>query len=106
MRTAEVYSNGIFAGILTETEDGRYIFRYDDSYINDSRRRAISLSFPKNQKEFISDSLFPFFYNMLSEGANKTIQCATLKIDENDDFGLLLATARYDTIGNITIKEI
>ena len=43
---------------------------------------------------------------MLSEGANKTIQCASLKIDENDDFGLLLATARYDTIGNITIKEI
>lgn len=106
MRTAEVYSNGIFAGTLTETDDGKYIFRYDDVYINDSKRRAISLSFPKSKKEFISDFLFPFFYNMLSEGANKTIQCDSLKIDENDDFGLLLATAKYDTIGNITIREI
>lgn len=106
MRTAEVYSNGIFAGTLIKTNDGKYIFRYDDAYINDSKRRAISFSFPKSKKEFISDFLFPFFYNMLSEGANKTIQCATLKIDEDDDFGLLLATAKYDTIGAITIKEI
>ncbi len=43
---------------------------------------------------------------MLSEGANKAMQCRTLKIDENDAFGLLLATAKYDTIGAITINEI
>ena len=28
------------------------------------------------------------------------------KIDENDDFGLLLATAYNDTIGAITVKNI
>lgn len=43
---------------------------------------------------------------MLSEGANKTIQCQTLKIDEDDVFGLLLATAHSDTIGAITVKKI
>ncbi|MEE1119243.1 MAG: phosphatidylinositol kinase, partial [Bacteroidales bacterium] len=32
--------------------------------------------------------------------------CRTLKIDENDSFGLLLATAKYDTIGAITIQEL
>ena len=62
--------------------------------------------FPKSQQEFVSDTLFPFFYNMLSEGANKTIQCQTLKIDEDDVFGLLLATAHSDTIGAITVKKI
>ena len=47
-----------------------------------------------------------FFYNMLSEGANKALQCTTLKIDENDAFGLLLATADNDTIGAITVKML
>ena len=71
-----------------------------------TKKTAISLSFPKSQQEFVSDTLFPFFYNMLSEGANKTIQCQTLKIDEDDVFGLLLATAHSDTIGAITVKKI
>ena len=106
MRQAEVYTNKRMAGILTETDDGKYIFRYNDSYLLDKKQTAISLSFPKSQQEFVSDTLFPFFYNMLSEGANKTIQCQTLKIDEDDVFGLLLATAHSDTIGAITVKKI
>jgi len=106
MRIAEVYSNNIFAGVLAEGDDGKYMFRYDESYLLDGEQTAISLSFPKSQREFMSDTLFPFFYNMLSEGANKNIQCQTLRIDENDSFGLLLATAHTDTIGSITIKKI
>ena len=106
MRQAEVYTNKCMAGILTETDDGKYIFRYNASYLLDKKQTAISLSFPKSQQEFVSDTLFPFFYNMLSEGANKTIQCQTLKIDEDDVFGLLLATAHSDTIGAITVKKI
>ena len=106
MRIAEIYSNNIFAGILTEGDNGKYLFCYDESYLLDVEQTAISLSFPKSQREFMSDTLFPFFYNMLSEGANKNIQCQTLRIDENDSFGLLLATAHTDTIGSITIKKI
>ncbi len=106
MRQAIVYSNGITAGTLTETDDGKYIFQYDDSYLTDDNRKAISLSLPKRNEAFISDELFPFFYNMLSEGANKAVQCRTLKIDENDAFGLLLATAGNDTIGAVTVKKL
>lgn len=106
MRQAQIFSNGIFAGILTETDSRNYIFRYDDSFLVDEMQTAISLSFPKSQREFISATLFPFFYNMLSEGANKAVQCQSLKIDENDAFGLLLATAHTDTIGAITVKKI
>ena len=43
---------------------------------------------------------------MLSEGVNRELQSTQLKIDEEDDFGLLLATAQYDTIGAITVKPI
>lgn len=106
MRQAEVLSNKEVAGILTETDDGQYIFKYDSTYLINADSRAISLAFPKREEEFRSDELFPFFFNMLSEGSNKAMQCQTLKIDEKDYFGLLLATAKYDTIGAITIREI
>mgnify|MGYP003477450216 FL=1 len=106
MRVAEVFTNGVLAGILSETDEGKYIFKYDNAYLLDSRNRAISLSFPKRKEAFVADELFPFFYNMLSEGANKALQCMTLKIDENDAFGLLLATADNDTIGAITVKQL
>lgn len=106
MRQAQVFSNGVLAGVLTETDSGKYIFCYDDSFLIDERQTAISLSLPKSQREFSSETLFPFFFNMLSEGTNKAIQCQTLKIDENDTFGLLLATAHTDTIGAITVKKI
>ncbi len=106
MRQARVYSNGIIAGVLTETDDGKYTFKYDDAYLMDNNLRAISLSLPKRNTAFESDELFPFFYNMLSEGANKALQCMTLKIDENDAFGLLLATAGNDTIGAVTVRRI
>lgn len=106
MRQAQVFSNGVLAGVLTETDSGKYIFCYDDSFLIDDKQTAISLSLPKSQREFSSETLFPFFFNMLSEGTNKAIQCQTLKIDENDTFGLLLATAHTDTIGAITVKQI
>ena len=106
MRQAQIYSSGVLAGTLTETDDGHYRFRYDDAFWADERQTAISPSFPKSGKEFVSDTLFPFFYNMLAEGANKASQGRSLKIDEEDAFGLLLATAHTDTIGAITVKRI
>lgn len=104
MRKADIYRNGLLAGNLTEEDRTSYIFRYDDKYFNDSSCPAISLTLPKSQQEYHSGYLFPFFYNMLSEGVNKKLQSIQLKIDEEDSFGFLLATAQYDTIGAVTVK--
>lgn len=106
MRKAEIYENHILAGILEQSDDGVFCFRYDDDYFADASKRAISLTLPKEKQEYRSPILFPFFFNMLSEGANKRIQCLEYKIDEHDHFGLLLATANRDTIGSITVKKI
>jgi serine/threonine-protein kinase HipA len=106
MRSAEVYRNGNLAGILIETDQGSYEFSYDSNYYNDTSMPAIGLTLPKSQKTYTSEYLFPFFYNMLSEGTNRLAQSKQLRIDEKDFFGLLLATAKYDTIGAITIKQI
>ncbi len=104
MRKAYVYNNGMLAGELLETSDREYLFRYNDAYFNDSAMPAISLTLPKNRQEYHSDYLFPFFFNMLSEGSNRLTQSRLLHIDEKDDFGILLATAQNDTIGSITVK--
>ena len=106
MRTMEIYRNGILAGTLTEENRQRYVFRYDDNFFYDASKPGISLTMPKTQKEFNSEFLFPFFSNMLSEGTNRKLQSTQLRIDEEDDFGLLAATAQYDTIGAITVKPI
>lgn len=105
MRKAIVNFKGISAGILTENEAG-FEFRYEDIYFQNVTQQAVSVTIPKNQQTFTYPSLFPVFYNMLPEGANKEMICRSLRIDENDFFGLLLATAQYDTIGAITITPI
>jgi HipA-like protein len=106
MRTLKIYRNGILAGLLIEENRKQYVFRYDENYYIDENKPAISLTLPKSRKEYNSEFLFPFFFNMLSEGVNKKLQCLQLKIDEEDNFGLLAATAQYDTIGAITVKPI
>ena len=106
MRAMEIYCNGTFAGILTEENLHQFVFRYDDNFFMDSGKPAISLTLPKTKKEYRSDYLFPFFFNMLGEGANRKLQSIQLRIDEEDNFGLLMATAQKDTIGAVTVKPI
>lgn len=103
MRKASVYSNLKLIGYLTENEDITFTFVYDMEYLVSPGSDAISLTLPLRTEQDQGDTLYPFFFNMLSEGDNKSIQCRRLKIDENDFFGLLLATAGIDTIGAITV---
>ena len=106
MRQVEVNRNGILAGILTEENQKSYLFRYDDAYFNNTDQAPISLTMPKTQQEYRSEYLFPCFFNMLSEGVNRKLQSYQLRIDEDDHFGLLMATAQYDTIGAITVRPL
>ena len=61
---------------------------------------------PIRKEPYRSNHLFPYFYNMLSEGSNRQMQSLLLHIDETDDFGIMLATAQCDTIGAVTVKPI
>lgn len=106
MRAAEVYRNGVLAGVITEDDQHHYTFVYDDIYFSSTQYPAVSLTLPKSQKKHASEILFPFFFNMLSEGVNRKVQSRALRIDEKDHFGFLLATANDDTIGATTIKPI
>lgn len=106
MRKCNVLVNGIDAGVLVEHDNPReYTFKYNKYYI-ESGLPPVSLTMPLRVDEFSSDVLFPFFFNLLSEGENRAMQSALHHIDKDDDFGILMATAQKDTVGAVTIRPI
>jgi HipA-like protein len=104
MRKATVYRNNEAVGELTQNDKTSYTFSYFNVWFKDSDKPAVSLTLPKTQQVYQSDVLFPFFFNLLSEGVNRQLQARQLKIDEKDYFGLLLATAGVDTVGAVSVK--
>jgi HipA-like protein len=103
MRKAKILYKDMEAGMLIQHDNGSFTFRYDNSWIDDETKPAISLTLPKSQQEYHSDFLFPFFYNMLPEGSNKQIVCKLNRLDLSDYFGILLTTAKNDNIGAIKV---
>lgn len=101
---AIVYYNKTPAGVLERTNDG-YHFSYNKDYIA-TGGRPVSITMPFSKEPFTSNTLFPVFINLLSEGSNKKMQCRMLQIAEDDYFSLLLATAKLETIGPITIEPL
>ncbi|MEE1964330.1 HipA N-terminal domain-containing protein [Allomuricauda taeanensis] len=106
MRQARIYYKGEQAGMLSQLEDGSFVFRYTDPWRSDGTKPAISLTLPKSQQEFRVAHLFPFFYNMLPEGTNRQVVCTSMRIDPEDYFGILMTTARYDTVGAVTVQKM
>ena len=104
MRKLNVYVNNRLAGALVEELPGAgYSFKYDSDYLL-SDDPPISVSLPKSKEFYESSVLFPFFSNMLPEGANRRVICRSGRIDENDLFGLLAAMDGKDFIGGVHIK--
>ncbi len=106
MRQCEVYLHGIKVGILTESDNREFIFAYDKAYLANETSEPVSLTLPLRAEAYRSPYLFSAFSNMLSEGENRQVQSQLLRIDAEDDFGILLATCQFDTIGAITVKPI
>lgn len=102
MRKGVVYYRDRIAGSLVEDENG-YTFAYAPDYLADSSMPSVSLTLPKRPKPYHSQHLFAFFYGLLAEGVQKALQCRYLRIDEEDDFGRLLATSQNDCIGAVYV---
>ncbi|MDD6553390.1 MAG: HipA N-terminal domain-containing protein [Prevotellaceae bacterium] len=104
MRRLDVYFNNTKAGVLTERAPGKdYEFCYDQAYLN-SALPPVSLTLPKRKETYLSQTLFPFFSNLIPEGANRRVICRSLKIDEKDLFAILSAMAGKDFIGAVNLK--
>jgi HipA-like protein len=106
MRQAKVLFQNEEAGILTQYDDGAFGFIYHHAWIENPDKPSISLTLPKKQQAFRAPFLFPFFYNMLPEGSNKQVVCRHHRIDQDDYFSILIATAKDDSIGAVTVAKI
>lgn len=106
MRQLEVYMNDLAVGLLTESRPGRgYSFQYYSDFLSSSMP-PVSVSLPKRSESYESMSLFPFFANMIPEGANRRVICRSSRIDEKDYFGMLMAMAGRDFIGAVHVRIV
>ncbi|MGL4598708.1 MAG: HipA N-terminal domain-containing protein [Bacteroidia bacterium] len=105
MRNAEIYYNDVYAGMLTETDDGRYIFQYEKTYVQNYPSRFITFSMPVSELPYEDSRLFPFFEGLIPEGWLLEIASKNWKLNQNDRMGLLLACCQ-DCIGAVSVKPV
>lgn len=105
MRQARVYYRDNFAGILTEQDEGEYIFQYDEQYRLEHPGDFITFTMPVTDRPYIDNRLFPFFEGLIPEGWLLDIASRNWKINPADRMGLLLACCR-DCIGAVSVVPI
>lgn len=100
----KVYFHDKFAGILRQEPGNRYIFEYDENYI-ESSNPSIAYTLPKREKRIFSENnLHPFFDNLVSEGWLEQAQSRLLGKRSVSRFELLL-TFGIDCIGAVSIID-
>ncbi len=102
-RSGKVFFQDVFAGIISEDENG-YKFEYDDEFLKNNLD-AISLTIPKTKKIFTSKTMFSFFDGLIPEGWLLDIAVKNWKLNPRDRMGLLLAVCR-DCIGAVSIIPV
>jgi len=105
MRQGKVYYNERLAGVLTETNEGEYVFQYDSVYVKEFPLDFITFTMPVSEKPYTEKRLFPFFEGLIPEGWLLDIASKTWKINPNDRMGLLLACCK-NCIGAVSVIPI
>ena len=105
MRSARIYYKEYEDGILTETDDGLYIFQYHPAYVKEFPAQFICFSMPVTDKPYKENSLFPFFEGLIPEGWLLDIAATNWKINKSDRMALLLACCS-NCIGAVSVQPI
>lgn len=105
MRQGIVRYNNIYAGLLTEEDNGDYHFVYDETYAKNFPQQFISFQMPVANKSFRSKRLFAFFDGLIPEGWLLNIAAESWKINRNDRMGLLLACCQ-NAIGAVSVHPV
>lgn len=105
MRKAKVFYKSNLAGIITETNEGEYVFQYDKNYVKKHPYKFISFTMPVTEKPYTEKRLFPFFEGLIPEGWLLDIASKNWKINKNDRMGLLLACCQ-NCIGAVSVVPI
>ena len=105
MRRGIVNYKNELAGVLTEEDNGEYLFTCDDKYIQNHPRQFITFQMPVSRQTYRSKRLFPFFDGLIPEGWLLNIAAESWKINKNDRMGLLLACCQ-NSIGAVSVHPI
>jgi serine/threonine-protein kinase HipA len=105
MRKAIIKYNNIKAGILTEDDNGEYLFEYDEQYIKNYPKQFITFNMSVSAMPYKSKRLFPFFDGLIPEGWLLNIAAASWKINKNDRMGLLLVCCK-NAIGAVSVHPL
>ncbi len=105
MRQAIVKYNNELAGVLTEEDDGGYLFVYNELYIQKYPNQFITFQMPVSNQPYRSKKLFPFFDGLIPEGWLLNIAIESWRLNRNDRMGLLLACCK-NTIGAVSIHHL
>jgi serine/threonine-protein kinase HipA len=105
-RRGRVALDGRPIGWLDESPDARFVtFSYDPDYLTAPDAVPISLTIPLSRDPLETWGLHPFFRNLLPEGWLRALAVAKLKVAEDDELGLLLATGA-DCAGAVEITAL
>lgn len=105
MRQVIVKYNNIRVGLLTEEDNGEYLFLYDEKYVQTYPNQFVTFQMPVTTRPYRSKSLFPFFDGLIPEGWLLNIAAESWKINKNDRMGLLLACCQ-NAIGAVSIHPV
>ena len=102
-RKGKVFFKDVFAGIISETEDG-YRFQYDEVYLSGAENQPISLTMPLSEKPYESKTMLPVFDGIIPEGWLMDIVQKNWKINPADRMGLLLLFCK-DCVGALCVVD-
>lgn len=105
MRRGKVYYKEHFAGIISESNDGEFVFQYDEQYVQEHPSEFITFTMPVSNKPYSANRLFPFFEGLIPEGWLLNIASKNWRINTNDRMGLLLACCK-NCIGAVSVVPI
>ena len=105
MRTAEVFYQDIKAGILTETNEGHFVFQYDGQYVIEYPHQFLTFTMPVTKYPYHDNHLFSFFEGLIPEGWLLDVAKTHYKINPNDRMGLLMACCQ-NCIGAVSVKPL
>jgi serine/threonine-protein kinase HipA len=105
MRQGLVKYNNEPAGLLTEEDNGEYLFVYDEKYIQTYPNQFITFQMPVSSRPYRNKRLFPFFDGLIPEGWLLNIAAKSWKINKNDRMGLLLACCQ-NAIGAVSVHPV
>jgi serine/threonine-protein kinase HipA len=103
-RSANIFMFDDLAGLLEETDGGKYIFTYHESYLKRKDAPPVSLTLPLRSEPYESMVLFPFFDGLIPEGWLLGLSIKNWKLNPNDRMGLLLKTCE-NCIGAAKVIE-